>query len=161
MEYFVRQTYINDIDAEDDGGDGEELAAATKAYAEHLGEIRDDLPKSVRKLLDDPAWAESEKRQFVNDHFYLEPSEELTFLIDSGGSMFVFRYTVDELLYVSAPEEEDKSYFTADAGLEIKADEWDLKDGKVFHRVLLNNGYVVIFRPKDFHWWKTKVEAHG
>lgn len=161
MQYFVRQTYINDIDAEDDGGDGEELAAACKAYSERLEEIRDDLPKSVRKLLDDPAWADSEKWQFVNDHFYLEPSEELTFLIESGGSMFVFRYTVDAMPVVEAPEEEDRPYFNADAGLEIKADEWDLEGGKVVHRVLLNNGYVVTFRPKEFHWWKTKVEAHG
>jgi hypothetical protein len=131
------------------------------AYSERLGEIRDDLPKSVRKLLDDPIWSGTSLLRYVNDHFYIDPSEELTFLLEAEGHMFVVRYSVDSAPTVEAPDAFEKQYFDAHERLEILEEEWDVEDKQVVHRILLSNGYVVVFRPKEFHWWKTKVKTNG
>lgn len=124
MQYFVRNTYTSQVEHQnlvaagvnipaDDAGPGDEYDAACKAYAERLGEIRDDLPKSVRKLLDDPVWNGQTPLRYVNDHFYIDPSEELTFLLEADGFMFVIRYSVDSTPVVEAPDAEDKQYFDA------------------------------------------------
>lgn len=172
MQYFVRNTYTSQVEHQnlvaagvnipaDDAGPGDEYDAACKAYAERLGEIRDDLPKSVRKLLDDPVWNGQTPLRYVNDHFYIDPSEELTFLLEADGFMFVIRYSVDSTPVVEAPDAEDKQYFDAKDTLTVLEEEWDLEGKQVVHRLLLNNGFVVVFRPKEFHWWKTKVKSHG
>lgn len=156
MQYFVRELYTDDDDA---ATLADNYDAAAKAYAERLAEVKDDLPKPIRKLLDDKVWSGPSNLRFVNDHFYIEPCEELTFLLEAEGYMFVVRYTVDAMPQVDAPNEADKAYFDAAEKLEIIEEEWDLDAGKPVHRVLLNNGFIVTFRPKDFHWWKAKVEA--
>lgn len=172
MQYFVRSVYTSSVEhdnlvvagmniPEEDGQHEDEYDAACKAYSERLGEIREDLPKSIRKLLADPVWTGQSLLRYANDHFYIDPSEELTFLLEAEGFMFVVRYSVDSAPTVEAPDDEDKQYFDTKDRLEILEEEWDVEGQQVVHRILLSNGYIVVFRPKAFHWWKTKVKTHG
>jgi len=166
MLYFTRQLYMEPPDAPGKDQDGnafdydEAFEVASKAYAERLSEIQDDLPKSIRKLLEDEHWnAEGVSLRFVDDHFYIVPAEEIAFMLTDGYHIFILRYTLDDQPVVEAPSEEEQVYFPAE-DLRILADEWDTEDG-VFHRLLLNNGYIVKFKVNAFRWWKVKVEAEA
>jgi hypothetical protein len=100
MQYFTRQLYVNDAEAVGDEAEldyaKEDYDVACKAYAERLGEIKDDLPKIVRKLLDDPHWMNAQALRYVDDHFYLIPAEELNFMLTDGEWVFILRYTIEE-----------------------------------------------------------------
>jgi hypothetical protein len=62
---------------------------------------------------------------------------------------------------VESPDEEEKKDFDDKEKLEILKEEWDMEGQQVVHRLLLSNGYAIVFHPKEFHWWKTKVESYG
>lgn len=169
MKYFTRsiftskKEYANLVDVgvnvnNDDSAD--EYNAACVACSERLEEIHNALPKSVRKLLDDPTWTKQRIR-YVDDCFHIDPSEELTFLLDAEEYMFVIRYSMDSSPTFEAPDADDKQYFDTKECLEILKEEWDIENDQVVHRILLSNGYIVVFRPKSFHWWKAKVVSKG
>jgi len=160
----VRLTAEQAVDDADAVGDEAEQAyakedydVAAKAYAERLDEIRDDLPKSVRKLLNDDDWSLSNELHFVDDHFYIVPAEELSWLLETDEHTFIIRYTLVESPVVDPPVEAEQPYFQVES-LKVIEEEWDIEDGYLVHRILLNNGFVIKLKPKDFRWWKVKVE---
>ena len=192
MQYFTRQLYMNAVGAAavveeddeeagqylnddgdpDDAEDNEiqaqanaDFEAAEKAYEEQLDEIRDDLPKSIRKLLDDEDWNDAYDLRCVDDRFYLVPAEEISLMIQvqtgTTSPVFILRYTVEEMPKVDSPSEEEQPYFKAEE-LKVLKNEWSVDDdGVVAHRMLLSNGFIVTFRLKQFRWWKVKVEAEA